>query len=138
MATFTEYRRLLDGLETCRWDQMRVLADAAEEAGDAVSAAGWRWLAANKRWPMDVNSEMHFPADVGPRWFIVWGWRGSENVRRPTVGTNEHVLPFDVASRLCHIQADSETPADAAQLLALTARIVGEWLAEEEEQGKLT
>jgi hypothetical protein len=47
----TDYKRLLEGLGTCRWEAMRVLADAAEDAGDAPLAAGWRWLADNQRWP---------------------------------------------------------------------------------------
>ena len=50
MATQTDYDRMLAGLQDCRWRQMRVIADAADDAGDQQLATGWRWLADNRRW----------------------------------------------------------------------------------------
>jgi hypothetical protein len=47
----SQYARLLAALEDSRWTHMRILADAAEDEGNATLAAGWRWLADNKRWP---------------------------------------------------------------------------------------
>ena len=56
----SDRQRLLAGLEDCRWQQMRVLADFEEEHGNAVLAMGWRWLAANKRWPTIYGDDAYF------------------------------------------------------------------------------
>jgi hypothetical protein len=46
-----EFRRMLTGLQTVQWDEMKVLGDIVEEGGDPVAARGWRWLAENRKWP---------------------------------------------------------------------------------------
>ena len=56
---------LADLAETPR-HLMRVLADEADDAGEPWLAAGWRWLAENRKWPWWVN----VPPD-GP---LRWGW----------------------------------------------------------------
>jgi hypothetical protein len=55
MSAMTDYQALLRGLESCRWDYMRLLADAAEDQGEEALAAGWRWLADNRKWPMSLK-----------------------------------------------------------------------------------
>jgi hypothetical protein len=66
MATPFDYARTLTALEECRWQQMQVIADAAEEGGDGQLAAGWRWLADNRKWP----EEMRGPSrDLWPLWY---------------------------------------------------------------------
>jgi hypothetical protein len=55
MSATTDYQALLRGPESCRWDYMRLLADAAEDQGREVLAVGWRWLADNRKWPMSLK-----------------------------------------------------------------------------------
>jgi hypothetical protein len=43
---------LLDGLDNCRWNYLRGLADAAEDEGTPDLARGWRWMADQRKWPM--------------------------------------------------------------------------------------
>jgi hypothetical protein len=88
------YERLLAGLESCRWDHMRVLADAAEEQGNEALALGWRWLADNRKWPDE------------------YGWSGGTvgywSSFAPHLGgeAKSHDLPeelFDAISRRCDV-----------------------------------
>jgi hypothetical protein len=55
MSAMTDYQALLRGLESCRWAYMQGLADAAEDQGEEALAAGWRWLADNRKWPMSLK-----------------------------------------------------------------------------------
>jgi hypothetical protein len=48
------YESLLEGMESCRWNYLRGLADAAEDEGKADLARGWRWLAKYRKWPMKL------------------------------------------------------------------------------------
>jgi hypothetical protein len=50
-AGMSDEDTLLAGLEECRWQHLRLLADEAEERGDVVMALGWRWLAEHRKWP---------------------------------------------------------------------------------------
>jgi hypothetical protein len=91
----TGYGCLLDGLENCRWGQMVVLADAAEEKGDAALAAGWRWLADNRKWP----DEEAWAENWGEYWAVFYRQgETSEGAGRT------HELPlemFDAVARRC-------------------------------------
>lgn len=53
----TNKERLLWELDNNRWEIMLALADLAEEQGDAYRAAGYRWLAKHKRWPVTPGYE---------------------------------------------------------------------------------
>jgi hypothetical protein len=115
-TTTTEYGRLLAALATCRWDHMRVLADAAEDAGDPELAAGWRWLATRRKWPND------------------YGWRHSWFLTAP----RECVSRDD--DRLPDSDAYDDPPRDGFVLvtdaLEWGARAVGRWLATRKRKAK--
>ena len=122
MATQTDYTRCLAALEDCRWVQMLVIADAAEDAGDPPLARGWRALAAQRCWPKEFSGG-HY-----------WG-RGGGGWDRPPA---RHYLPAPAFDRL-PAPADSPLARPADQMRAVTggvsaaleaaARAVGEWLA---------
>jgi hypothetical protein len=80
----TQYQRVAKGLDDCRWFQLRVVADAAEDAGDGQLAAGLRWLADHKKWPRH--------ALVGARY--VWTWENNGDLWL------EHQLQYEVFRRL--------------------------------------
>jgi hypothetical protein len=69
---------MLGGLETCRWDYMRMLAVAAEDEGKQALALGWRWLADNRKWPRSLKYGYHA---FGPS-------------ATPLTKMPEHCLPF--------------------------------------------
>jgi hypothetical protein len=142
MSTATDYGKLLVGLDSCRWEQMRVLADAAEDNGDPVLAAGWRWLADNRKWPgADALGE-------GETFY----WRAVRHEDQSSYGPD--VLPWGAFQRLpvratnprartalllkYMARPDPEAPEDfynavplcLPEALEMTARAVGEWLAE--------
>ncbi len=48
-------RDLLEQLNSGQWLLLQVLADLEEEQGDAVRAGGWRWLAEQRRWPLEIT-----------------------------------------------------------------------------------
>jgi hypothetical protein len=116
-----EYTR--DGIDLGRWSAMLVTADAAEDAGDATLAAGWRWLAANRRWPL--------PGPARHRAGCQWTWHGGG----PGLSCDlEYVLPAAVWVELPRKTAELPTPAASAICaLEVAARAVGRWLA---AQGK--
>lgn len=54
------YETLLAGLDNCRWNYLRGLADAAEDEGRLDLARGWRWLADHRKWPMGWRGGFRF------------------------------------------------------------------------------
>lgn len=48
------YESLLEGLDDCRWNYLRGLADAAEDEGKLELARGWRFMAKHHKWPMSL------------------------------------------------------------------------------------
>jgi hypothetical protein len=90
MSTATDYERLLAGLDTLRWDwdYLRIVADSAEEAGDPKLAAGWRWLAGNRKWPQE------WPPDQRSDVAFLWRSHRGERLADPTL------LPPAVLKRL--------------------------------------
>jgi hypothetical protein len=103
--TVTKEDILLQQLEDCRWQALRELADEAEERGEADLAAGYRWLAENKKWPGQTTS---------------YYWYHYLEETEAEVTYYENYLPVLVR----------EYPL-LAPLMRDTARTVGEWLRQE-------
>jgi hypothetical protein len=143
MTTQTNYDRVLAQLDDVRWQQMLVIADAAEEAGDAVSAAGWRWMAEHRRWPVeargvhrwyrgleDDRQAAYLPEEVFDRLPGEAGVGEGYRARRWTVGQElrEYQDPWKyLPDRTQRKRDPGNLPADS-RLLAVVARAVGEWL----------
>jgi hypothetical protein len=60
------YESLLDGLDDCRWNYLRGLADAAEDEGKPDLARGWRFMAKHHKWPMSLWHGWCFILDAAP------------------------------------------------------------------------
>jgi hypothetical protein len=94
---------------------MRVLADAAEEAGDSVLAEGWRRMAKLRMFP-DYRRR--------PRLAVEWGW------------ACKYRLPSDLTKRIGGLRRLGVRPPktfsspDHLRLMEDTARAVGGWPAE--------
>jgi hypothetical protein len=122
MATQTDYTRCLRALEDCRWVQMLVIADAAEDADNLLLARGWRALAGQQCRPKEFSGGHYWSGGGG-------GWD------RPPA---RHYLPAPAFDRL-PAPADNPLarPADqmkavpgaATNALEAAARAVGAWLA---------
>jgi hypothetical protein len=123
----TEYGRLLGGLDDCRWDHMRVLADAAEEAGDAELAAGWRWLAGNQQWPNDIVTDNDH--------FFFWDNRGRKEEWKKG---EKSMLPPAVFRCLPAANRDKDSAyyESMAEALEAAARAAGEHLARQKAKPK--
>jgi hypothetical protein len=129
MATQTDYERTLAALEDCRWSQMRIIADAAEEAGDDQLARGWRWLADNRKWP-----EENPPGPSGA-WSFSWYNRPLGRPGRPPGPERQDELPREVYGGLT---VNSKRAGKGSMLtycqplrvaLEAAARAASEWLA---------
>jgi hypothetical protein len=57
---------LSQGLETCLWDQLRVLADRLEELGQEKLGQAYRWLAQEKLCPLRYAERWHWRQNRGP------------------------------------------------------------------------
>jgi hypothetical protein len=128
MATQTDYDGLLAGLDACRWDQMRVLADAYDERGDTATAAGWRWLADKGRWPVETA----FNGQAGC-WTMSDGWAAADAMFDHPSAWEERspacrYLPPSVVQGMKSLFSRSD--ARTTVWLTLAALAVGEWLAE--------
>jgi hypothetical protein len=117
----TGYERLLAGLEDCRWEYMRLLADAAEGACWPNQALGWRWLAEERKWPRVHEGEA--------QWF-----RMARN--SPTDAPLPHHLPAGAFTTLRRAGVNSGAPVSpfmacfdtVAGALLAAARAAGAWL----------
>src|SRR5262245_31355102 len=114
MGTMTTERCLLANLEDCQWQALRMLADAAEERGDAERAVGYRWLAEKHRWPtmmwLGTGLEIYY-----------WrGWRGNDG--------EPAYLPTEMVSRVNY--GDQFGRKSLAALMKATAQVAGRWLGE--------
>jgi hypothetical protein len=120
----TDYEQVLAGLDLCQWDQLQVVADAAEDQGDWRSAAGWRWLAKHRMWPLERRG--------------VWGWCAPNGL--PRTLPRSATLPPEVLARLPRPQSEYRGGPfkwfpTASQALEAMAVAVGEWLADRERPG---
>ena len=114
MSTQADYDRVLAGLDACRWRQMRIIADAAEDAGEHLLAAGWRWLADNRKWP-----EWRPGGGPGGQ----YTWTPAEDFGDKTA--RESHLPAAVVWR----RGGPPRFGPLTELLHASARAIGEWLA---------
>jgi hypothetical protein len=105
---------LLEELERCRWITMLLLADEAEENGDAAEAKGWRWMSKQQRWPTTS------PYSGISRWAFSNYWR------RSYYGSNW--LPCSEATHKCLASSKS-----FARLIKAGAQYVGKMI----ESGEL-
>jgi hypothetical protein len=117
----TDYEQVLAGLDHCQWDHLQVVADAAEDLGDGRSAAGWRWLAKHRLWPLERRG--------------VWGWCAPNGL--PRTLPRSATLPPEVLARLPRPQSEYRGGpfkwfATASDALEAMAAAVGEWLAAKE------
>jgi hypothetical protein len=60
------YELLLEGLDDCRWNYLRGLADAAEDEGKHELARGWRWMADHHKWPLGWQYGYLFEVNAAP------------------------------------------------------------------------
>jgi hypothetical protein len=129
--TQTQYARLLASLEDCRWTHMRILADAAEEEGNATLAAGWRWLADNTKWPRKNTTGRNYPDTH-------YEWESTLNVYS---GSVEYAICHSLfcllrgCKGIYYRSPNSSTLRCKTRLalLQLTAQAAGEWLARQKE-----
>jgi hypothetical protein len=119
MSAATDYERLLAGLGTFRWDYLRVLADAAEEAGEPKLAAGWRWLADNRKWPNEMG-------EVGLAWRCTW---------RARTDDPPFVLPWGMFQALDGMSTYTHLKS-VPEALEHAARAAGKWLARRKRKAK--
>ncbi len=144
MQVTTDYKRMRAALDSCQWDHMRMLADAAEDCGDMTLAKGWRWLADNKRWPDHANIwETSLPPTHRRRQQVVFlGWRFLRELHAGAPLLLKRLpsdwLPFDLLVRLNDLyrdggeswggRVDDDSPL-LGVVLDITAECVGDWLA---------
>jgi hypothetical protein len=123
-------RRLIGELADIHFSTMRLIADTCEEMGQSEEAAGWRWLADNKRWPSSRSRRGH-PVLYG------FSFRRDEDFFDFGTKLNgvrikskyEHELPNSIYHRFYTWERKLEESID--QVLRTTAVAVGKWLAEE-------
>jgi hypothetical protein len=146
----TDYERVLDRLDTCRWDHMRVIADAAEEEGDPVEAAGWRWLADHGRWPSEETAYFGKREGRSQGETTSTGWKASyaaafnhpsgwerdgygapcNHLPRPVVRLVKEIVKELKEKELTGRRYDPGDRLPSPVWLAAAARAVGEWLSE--------
>jgi hypothetical protein len=130
MGPRTDYDRTLAGLEACRWQQMQVIADAADDAGDAVLAAGWRWLAEHRKWVgRDLVHSAYYVWCPEHQYHAQAMLHPLERGRPPETQLPRGALEI----LLAHYREEGQREPDGGdfrftRLMTNTARAVGEWL----------
>jgi len=104
-------RKLLNELEDYRWVILAQLADEAEENAD-TAAAGWRWLAENRKYPIfNIDNATYY-------------WHFYNDAKLPSTSEEDYnVLPIPLRNYL----GFREGPK-LKMLFVHTAECIAEWL----------
>jgi hypothetical protein len=120
---------------------MRILADAAEDEGNPTLAAGWRWLADNRRWPLRTRNLPNRGVTKPRHRGVYYLWSTWSNYPSVVLAPEDH-LPVSIADLIesPHVTKDYFHSGVVAcdsltTLLELTAQAAGEHLAAQRKEG---